>query len=196
MWAWGFNGNSQVGNNTSAARRTPVRVCTSKTFCEIVGANNHVLAVEKDGRVWAWGVNATGQLANPVGTSALTPVSITGTVRTFCKIYTSNNGSLALDKYGKVWGWGANSSGQLGVTKFNYDQFLGNLTNANIIVRSPTELHNNKTFCSIIAKGDTSHALAIDYRGRVWGWGSDTYGQLGQNFNALNIYTPVRVCVI
>jgi len=196
LWAWGFNGNSQVGNNTSAARRTPVRVCTNRTFCEIVGANNHVLAVEKDGRVWAWGVNATGQLANPVGTSALTPVSITGTVRTFCKIYTTNNGSLALDKYGKAWGWGNNSSGQLGVTKFNYDQFLGNLTNANIIVRSPTELHNNKTFCSIIASGDTSNALAIDYRGRVWGWGSDTYGELGQNFNALGIYTPVRVCVI
>ncbi len=197
LWGWGFNGNSQVGNNSSAAMRTPTRVCTNRTFCEITAGNTHVTAVEKNGRVWVWGTNATGQLANPIaatGVSALTPVSVAGAIKTFCKIAAGATASLALDKNGKGWGWGLNSDGRLGVARVNWDRFIGNGTSSNFWVNSPTEIYGNKTFCTIAFRANTGYA--VDYRGRAWAWGSNQDSLIGNDFNSGNALTPVRVCVI
>ena len=197
LWGWGFNGNSQVGNNTSAAMRTPTRVCTNRTFCEITAGNTHVTAVEKNGQVWVWGANATGQLGNPINTSVLTPVSVIGAVKTFCKIYAGTARGLALDKYGKAWAWGlgTNGYGSLGTgRKINWDPFLSNWSSGNVFTNSPVEVYGNRTFCTISQRNDT--VLAVDYTGRVWAWGLNNTGAVGNNYNAASVLTPVRVCVI
>jgi alpha-tubulin suppressor-like RCC1 family protein len=184
LWAWGFNGNAQLGDGSTIAKRTPVRVSNNKTFCEVRAAENHVLATEKNGNVWAWGNNLSGQLANPYRASVLTPVSIIGQTKTFCEISTSKcNHSLALDKYGKAWVWGRNNSQQLGINKeIDY-------------IRSPFPVYGNKTFCKISTYVDFS--VAIDKNGRVWGWGINNLNQLGAaSALVYSATTPVRICDI
>jgi alpha-tubulin suppressor-like RCC1 family protein len=185
LWAWGFNGNVQIGDLSSIPKRTPVRVCNNKTFCEVKGGNNHVLAIEKNGQVWAWGNNSLGQLANPYSSSTLTPVSIAGVIKTFCQIQASNNSSFALDKDGKIWAWGNNNNGVLGL---GHD--IG-------FIITPRKI-NNKTFCKIGAVNGSAgfSNVAIDKNGRVWTWGVNTVGQLGTNNFFASVLTPVRVCVI
>jgi alpha-tubulin suppressor-like RCC1 family protein len=182
LWAWGFNGNAQIGDGSTIPKRTPTRVCNTRTFCEVRGANTHVLAIEKNGQVWAWGTNTNGQLANNYITSVLTPVSIAGAVKTFCQINAQNTHSIALDKNGKIWTWGRNDFGQLGIgSTIDY-------------VTTPRSVYGNKTFCKINNKLG-AHSAAIDYLGKVWGWGNDSSNQLGANSNTI-VFTPVRVCVI
>jgi alpha-tubulin suppressor-like RCC1 family protein len=183
LWAWGFNGNAQIGDDSTIPKRTPTRVCNNRTFCEVKGANNHVLAIEKNGQVWAWGTNTSGQLASNYITCVLTPVSITGAVKTFCQINAQNTHSIALDKNGKIWTWGRNDSGQLGIgSTIDY-------------VTTPRSVYGNKTFCKINNKLGT-HSTAIDYQGKVWSWGLNTSNQLGTNNFITCILTPVRVCLI
>jgi alpha-tubulin suppressor-like RCC1 family protein len=183
LWAWGFNGNAQIGDGSTIPKRTPTRVCNTRTFCEVTGANTHVLAIEKNGQVWAWGTNTSGQLANNYIASVLTPVSVAGAVKTFCQINAQVTHSVALDKNGKIWTWGRNDSGQLGIgSTIDY-------------VNTPMSLYGNKTFCKINNKLGT-HSAAIDYQGKVWSWGLNANNQLGTNNYITSILTPVRVCVI
>jgi alpha-tubulin suppressor-like RCC1 family protein len=181
LWAWGFNGNAQIGDDSTIPKRTPTRVCNTRTFCEVRGANTHVLAIEKNGQVWAWGTNTNGQLANNYITSVLTPVSVAGAVKTFCQIGAGSSHSAALDKNGKIWTWGRNNFGQLGIGSTR-DYF-----------NTPVSIYGNKTFCKI--QVSLSHSAAIDYQGKVWSWGQNTFNQLGTNYFT-SVLTPVRVCVI
>ena len=184
LWAWGFNGNAQIGDDSTIPKRTPTRVCNTRTFCEVRGANTHVLAIEKNGQVWAWGTNTSGQLGNFYISSVLTPVSVAGAVKTFCQINAQNTHSIALDKNGKIWTWGRNDVGQLGIgSTIDY-------------VTTPRSLYGNKTFCKINNNEVGSYSAAIDYQGRVWSWGQNTFNQLGTNDYIAAHLTPVRVCLI
>jgi len=184
-WAWGMNdsdesGAGQLGDNTIVSKLTPVSVVGAvKTFCQIAAGLNHSLAIDKNGRAWAWGGNSRGELGNNDSNNQLTPVSVLGAVKTFCQIAGGGSYSLAIDKNGRAWAWGANFYGQLGNTT-EVDQ----LTPVSV-------LGTVKTFCKIAAGRDQS--LAIDKNGGAWAWGSNSNGALGQDI--IN-YTPIRVCNI
>ena len=64
LWGWGYNGQGQLGDNTTTSRRTPVRVCGSQTFCHISALRYVCLAIDKYGKVWNWGTGSFGNLAD------------------------------------------------------------------------------------------------------------------------------------
>jgi len=115
VWAWGLNSFGQLGINVTTSRMTPVSVLgVIKTFCQIAGGGSHTVAIDKNGQVWSWGFNGSGQLGNNSTVSARTPVSIFGATKTFCKITTGGDYTMAIDNNGRAWGWGVNTVGQLG----------------------------------------------------------------------------------
>ena len=158
VWSWGVNQYGQIGDNSNTIRYSPVSVLGAvKTFCTIAAGGLHTLGIDKNGRLWTWGYNNAGQLGDNSTTSRLTPVSVLGAVKTFCTIYGGAVHSLAIDKNGRVWSWGSNTSGQLG----------DNSTTSRLTPVSV--LGAVKTFCTISA--GLLHTLGIDKNGRVWGWG-------------------------
>ena len=180
VWSWGSNDFGTLGDNTISLKTTPISIVgTVKTFCKISTGTNHVMAIEKNGRVWSWGLNSVGQLGDNGSLSQRTPVSILGAVKTFCQISAGNDATLSIDKNGRAWGWGVGTSGVLG-------------RNSTLSVKTPVSvLGAVKTFCKI----NTSignHTLAIDNRGRVWSWGLNSSGQLGNNA-VISQLTPVRI---
>jgi alpha-tubulin suppressor-like RCC1 family protein len=48
-----------------------------------------------------------------------------------------------------------------------------------------------KTFCNI--SSGSYHTIGIDKNGLVWGWGNNQYGQIGNNSDQTNIYTPISI---
>jgi alpha-tubulin suppressor-like RCC1 family protein len=178
-WGWGLNSSGQLGDNSITSRLTPVSVLGAvKTFCQITGGNAHTVAIDKNGKVWAWGLNGFGQLGDNTITSQRTPVSILGATKTFCQILTGDFHTVAIDKNGQAWGWGLNSSGQLG-------------NNSTLSRRTPVSvLGATKTFCKI--SDGLCHTVAIDKNGKVWAWGANSSGQLGDNTITQRI-TPVSV---
>jgi alpha-tubulin suppressor-like RCC1 family protein len=178
-WAWGLNTNAQLGINALTSRRTPTSVLgTVKTFCQISGGSAHSLAIDKNGRGWAWGQNSVGQIGDNSITTRSTPVSLAGAVKTFCKITAGEQFSGSIDKNGRSWFWGVNTSGQLG-------DFTTTSRRTPVSVRGAI-----KTFCEISA--GSAHVAAIDKDGRIWTWGSNSAGQLGDN-SLTNRSTPISV---
>lgn len=76
VWAWGMNGNGQVGNGTTTNASVPVLVQGLPPIASIGAGANHSLAVAVDGSVWAWGYNVHGQLGDGSQTRRLLPVQI------------------------------------------------------------------------------------------------------------------------
>lgn len=180
-WGWGLNDVGQVGNNSTTNVSTPVSVLgTAKTFKVPANGYGHAGAIDTSGRVWCWGGNGNGQLGVNSTVSKRTPVSILGANKTFCHISMPADGyfTLAITNGGLIYGWGANAAGQLG-------------TGTAVAYCTPVALAGaTKTFCKI-ATAQTESA-AIDKNGRVWCWGNNATGQLGNN-SVTNVCTPVSI---
>lgn len=109
LWAWGYNGNGQVGNGTSVMQLRPVLIGTD--YEQIGLGDDHSLAIKSDGSLWAWGSNATGQLGNGTTTSSAVPLQVgTG----YKNVRAGSAHSVAIRDDGSLWSWGYNYSGQLG----------------------------------------------------------------------------------
>lgn len=121
VWAWGGNGDGQLGDGTRIYRNKAVKViglpdpATDKVTSIAVG-ESYSFAVTESGRVWAWGNNADGQLGLGVSiASTTTPMQITGLAGINIKsVVAGGYCNFAISETGEVWGWGSNYSGQQG----------------------------------------------------------------------------------
>ncbi len=114
VWAWGHNGDGQLGDGTFTNRTTPVQVKDLSGVIAIDGGqHNHSLAVKSDGTVWGWGNNDDGHLGDGTYTNRNSPVQVADFGDAIA-VAGGDSHSLALKSDGTVWAWGANWHGQLG----------------------------------------------------------------------------------
>ncbi|OYT90797.1 MAG: hypothetical protein CFE43_16660 [Burkholderiales bacterium PBB3] len=162
--SWGFNQQGQLGDGSAVSRDTPTAVPGASTINALAGGCEHSLALKTDGTVLAWGYNSTGQLGDGTSTNRSTPVAVAG-LSNVTAIAAGCAHSIALKKDGTVWAWGFNLEGQLGAsTPF-------------IVQRTPVQVVGLSGITAIAA-GD-HHNLALGSDGRVWTWGKNDKGQLG-----------------
>jgi alpha-tubulin suppressor-like RCC1 family protein len=176
VWAWGYNGNGQVGDGSTTRRTTPVQVSGLSGVTAVAAGVSHSLALKGDGTVWAWGYNSNGQLGDGTATQRTAPVQVSGLTDVIA-IAAGDTHSLALKSDGTIWTWGSNTKGQLGD---------GTTTER----RAPVQVAGFSGGATIA--GGNGHTVAAKSDGSVWAWGSDVYGQLGNGTTAL-WNTPVQV---
>ena len=112
---WGRNGNGQLGDGTTADRRTPVRLSVQATDATAIAAGGkHTCALLSNRSVVCWGDNTAGQLGDGTTTSRLTPVTVGGLPSSIVAISAGLLFSAALASDGAVYEWGDNSFGQVG----------------------------------------------------------------------------------
>lgn len=139
------------------------------------GTGNDLVLQWADGKTYAWGSNADGQLGIGTTTAALVPSALptTGVFagKTVLSFAAGRAHSLAVFSNGTVAAWGLNSSGQIGDNT---------LTNRPLPVAvTTTGALSGKTVVAVAA--GSSHSLALCSDGTVRAWGSNLYGQLGNN---------------
>ena len=70
----------------------------------------------KNGSVWTWGNNDRGQLGIGTLTNSDVPVRVhVPKGVTFLKVNSGGYASYGIDNTGRLWAWGDNSEGQLGI---------------------------------------------------------------------------------
>jgi alpha-tubulin suppressor-like RCC1 family protein len=182
LWAWGYDGNGQLGNGSTSIDdiTTPTQLSTGTTWTEITAGNNYSLALDAGGNIWAWGAASYGQLGNGASAGNITtPLQVsTGTVYTTVAAGTYH--SLALDAGGNMWAWGYDDYGQVG---------NGSASAANVTVPEQT---STGTVYAAIAAGNY-HSVAVDSNGNLWAWGYDARGQVGNGTPTADITTPTRL---
>ncbi|MCN9243590.1 Ig-like domain repeat protein [Streptomyces sp. RY43-2] len=180
--AWGYNEFGQLGDGTTTDRTTPVNVHlpAGTQLTAIAGGFFHSLALTSDGRVLAWGDNSAGDLGDSTTVSSSTPVEVhlpAGTQAT--AIAGGGLHSLAVTSDGRVFAWGLNNVGQLGD---------GTTTSSS----TPVEVHLPAGVQATAVAAGQRHSLALTSDGRVFAWGDNGSGQLGDG-TTTNRLTPVEV---
>ena len=169
LWAWGYNffGTLGAGDSGGATTRSsPIQIGSDTNWSVISSGNYHTIGVKTDGTMYSWGLNDQGQLGLNGGGNRSSPVQI-GTDINWSSV-TCGYGSftIALKSTGSIWGWGVNSSFQLG---------LGDST----VRSSPVQIGTDTNWSKIARTIQGTHVLAIKTDGTLWGWGLNTSGQLG-----------------
>lgn len=128
VWTWGRNREGQLGiglTNGVECVRAATRVVFPQevNIVAISAGATFSLALDEAGYVWAWGDNEEGQLGigfDRMGQLQFQPIQVTtedGHLNHIQSISAGQYHSLALDKDGLIWGWGANWNGALGFDK-------------------------------------------------------------------------------
>ncbi len=119
VWAWGTNVSGELGipqsiivNYTSL----PIQISSLNgvNIRQIVGGEDHALAIDGTGNLWAWGSNQQGELGIDKSSPRELP-KIIPNLRQFRSISAGAGISAACDIQGELWAWGSNSHGQLGL---------------------------------------------------------------------------------
>jgi alpha-tubulin suppressor-like RCC1 family protein len=63
-WAWGDNGNGQIGDGSTLSRASPTRVTGLTDVISVTAGQGFTAALKRDGSVWMWGSNSAGVLGD------------------------------------------------------------------------------------------------------------------------------------
>jgi alpha-tubulin suppressor-like RCC1 family protein len=131
----------------------------------VAGGEGFNLAVRKDGTVAGWGLNTYRQLGQgrPRGYFDVA-VPILG-LPAIKQVAAGATHSLALSRKGEIWGWGDASQGELGPDAIERK------------VGTPFKVSPLTNVVQIDA--GSGFSVALQRNGRVWTWGSNLFGQLG-----------------
>jgi alpha-tubulin suppressor-like RCC1 family protein len=184
LWGWGYNNVGALGLGDTTDRGSPVKVGTNTTWKQVVcgygttpGDPDYTMAITTDGKLYAWGYNAQGQLGLGNISNYSSPVQV-GTLTNWKRLSDEvGHTSFAIKTDGTLWGWGLNSSGQLGI---------GNTVNYS----SPVQVGTLTNWKQVSNKGGLTTAVKTD--GTLWAWGAGNTGQLGQG-NTADYSSPVQV---
>nr|WP_228046537.1 Ig-like domain repeat protein [Saccharopolyspora sp. HNM0983] len=118
LLTWGANSQGQLGDGTFTDRTSPVsaNLPGDAVVDEVVSDNDHNLAITPDGGLYTWGGNDRGQLGDGTANDRSSPVPVAlpgdGAV---VDVAAGEFHSLALDDLGRVFAWGSDAAGQLGI---------------------------------------------------------------------------------
>jgi gliding motility-associated-like protein len=162
----------------------------------ISGSNTHSVALCQGGKVFAWGKNDVGQIG--VNTSTIpakytaasynTPQEVGGMSEIFQIDAGSGSHTLALTCDGKVYAWGLNKDGQLGLGTNTLSEFKPTLISKGA---APGNTMGQLTGVKYVSGGNDA-SYAILNNGKLLSWGLNDKGQLG-NGTTTNSNVPVYV---
>jgi uncharacterized repeat protein (TIGR03803 family) len=196
VWTWGDGSDDnggELGNGGGTNTSIPASINLSNVVAVAAG-HSHALALRADGTVWAWGsdvdddgddnqgVLGVGSFFADLGSySTNMPVeSLIPSGAYITSIAAGNYWSLALDSYGRVWGWGNNANGQLGISP---DVLL--TTNVPVLISGISNV--------VAVAAGWQHAIAITADKTLWTWGHNGSGELGQGSTFSYSTSPIQV---
>jgi alpha-tubulin suppressor-like RCC1 family protein len=80
VWAWGHNGNGQLGNGTTEQKTYAVQIIEIEDIVHISAGTNTSYALKNDETVYAWGRNIYGEVGDGTTTDRHTPIIMQGNI--------------------------------------------------------------------------------------------------------------------
>lgn len=167
LYAWGWNQNGQVGDNTGASRSSPVQI--AGTWSKIGSSDYNSYGIKSDGTLWVWGWNYYGELGNPtlttgpIGPNVSSPTQV-GVDSNWANIENAYYGAFASKTNGSVWRWGYGGSGAIGDLGFESRS-------------SPTQI-GIYTSPILIPGSSYENYVVKQSVGSPYAWGTNGYGQV------------------
>jgi alpha-tubulin suppressor-like RCC1 family protein len=212
LYAWGDNQTGELGNGTNTGpdacappqfacgtTPAPVLLPSGVTPTAIAGGFGTAYALGSDGKLYAWGEDSLGELGNGSSTSPDTcnvpmavpmaipcgttpaPVLLPSGV-TFSAIAAGSQTAYAIGSNTKLYAWGDSSFGKLG---------NGTSSGAGDSTPAPVLLPSGVAPTAIAGGAFNAYALGSD--GKLYAWGDNQDGELGNGTGTGSASTPVAV---
>lgn len=200
-WCWGKGEYGQLANGESGDAgiqseypsqiSAPANLGRDLSLTQISSGVFHSCGLDDENKIWCWGDNEYGQLGTRNNELANLPTKIDhdplelGNELNFTAVSSGNYHSCGLDTENKIWCWGYNQSGQLGIsnnddtnqpTKINHD---------------PQNTGNEIEF--IYLNASRNHSCAIDFFNKAWCWGLNNSYQLGISEDLDESNLPIKI---
>ena len=208
VWVWGRNDLGQLGlgyrSEDPVTKPVELENLGSRKIVDAAAGTDHTLLVDTEGKVYTMGSNLHGQLglatfddlAQIAGCDSevcYTPARV-DIPEGVLNCSAAGAHSLALTVSGRVYSWGYNRDGQLGLGDVEH-------RNAPLRVRGESDGAFDAVRCKLIAAGghagggeggnrtvDGGHTLCVAVDNQIWAWGDNKYGSLGMG------QTYIRQC--
>lgn len=191
VWAWGWNEYGELGHDTSGSHcpyglaltcsNVPVQVIGVSNPLTVTGGGFFSLALMPDHTLLGWGRNSHGELGNGSFTVSQTvPVQVSNVLSNVTNVSAGWFHAVALTSDGKVWTWGDNAAGEIGI---------GVTSTTGVSV--PIQVPGLSNVIGISAGDGFTGILKAD--GTVWTWGGNKFGDLGDGTNVLQRSSPTQV---
>jgi alpha-tubulin suppressor-like RCC1 family protein len=169
LWAWGDNSEAQLGNDSGTPSWVPIQVGTETTWKRVIAGEFHVFAVNAEQALWGWGRNARGELgiAQNVAGKEEAPVRVGNVSLQWAAADSGSAHTVMVTADGRLFVSGLNLYGEIG-----NGQIAKKLQPSRV-----SALVSSWAGANLAAGWNHSAAVAPD--GRLWTWGSNAYGQLG-----------------
>jgi alpha-tubulin suppressor-like RCC1 family protein len=184
IYSWGSNSFGGLGDGTTGGESFDLLEIyntgslQNNVITQISAGNGYSLALDQNGKVHAWGRNDEGQLGNGDIDHVNTPIEVynIGELqdKIIVQISTGLRHCLVLDQNGDMYSWGWNRLNQLG----NISSIEQDYSTLPVKVNSDGNL-KDELITQISTYG--AHSLVLDTNGKVYSWGYNQYGQLGNS---------------
>uniref|UniRef100_A0A2P2M5Y6 UV resistance locus 8 protein n=1 Tax=Rhizophora mucronata TaxID=61149 RepID=A0A2P2M5Y6_RHIMU len=167
-WGWGRYGNLGLGDRNDRLVPERVSLTHEEKMVMVACGWRHTISVSSSGGLYTYGWSKYGQLGHGDFEDHLTPHKLEALQDSFISQISGGwRHSMALTSSGKLYGWGWNKFGQVGVGN-NVDHC------SPVQVQFPNEQKVVQVSCG------WRHTLAVTEQQNVFSWGRGTNGQLGQ----------------
>ena len=182
VYAWGLNGNGQLGNNSTANQPYAVKVLAEdgksylRDIIDVSAGKAFSTFLDKNGNVYTVGNGKNYRLGNSSEADIYVVKKIN--VSNVISISSGLHNTIAIKQDGVLCGWGRNES--------NYSLGMGTLTDQSV----PIDLAV-KNVDEISAAGYTGLVKTED--GKIYGAGWNEYGQVNSNGGNISVWTETTV---
>lgn len=161
LYGMGNNATGQLGDNTVVTRSSPTQVGTS-SWISVSAGTSFTGAIRTNNSLWMWGNNAQGQLGDNTTVNKSSPVQISGY---WIDVEAGISHAAAISYANSLFVWGTNSLGAL---------------NTNSILPRSSPVQVGTSYYKNLAVTENS-TTATDVYGNILSFGSNQFGQLGNN---------------
>lgn len=184
LYCWGDDDNGQLGDDgTLADSSTPVLVAGGFTdWTDVTAGLDHTCARREVGRLYCWGDDGSGRLGDGgTDTDQLTPVEVSGALTGWSRFLGAGaTHTCATRSNGRLFCWGSDAADQLGTGPGDGSSGI------------PVQVSGAATNWTSVTAG-TSHSCALKTAGRLFCWGSDDDGQVGDDSTFADVDVPTEV---
>ena len=180
LWGWGQNYAGLFGADTTNKNvLRPKQVGTVGKWASLAFTFQKVAAIQTDGTLWTTLWNSSNQSHD------LTQL---GSGQDWASVSIANEQIVALKKNGTLWTAGDNSYGQLGHASTPIPTSFDCMTGQTDCRDLPSQVGTDSDWIAVAAESNYSAAMRSD--GRVFVWGSNRFGQLGNGESGTRASRP------